>query len=276
MSGAGTVEFIADGVERAAARRLLVHGDEHAASGRASGHRSHHRARSGRMAVPRRRRRGAAARRRTRCRSTAMRSRRGSMPRIRSAASCRRPAGWSRWNSRRRGHPGRHRRRDGQRGHAFLRSDDRQADRARADARASARPACAARSSARSSPVRAPMWRSSRRSAAPAEFRAGTSTPVSSSAIAAALGAVPKGVDRAAAAFGAARLLEQDRERIARNLDRAPDAPASPWDAADGFQLSGARASAIAGPGRWRADARPRWHSVRPRKRCCGRRGRRP
>ena len=68
--------------ERAAAGRLLVHGDEHAAAGRASGDRGDHRARSGRMAVPRRRRREAAARRRTTCRSTATRSRRGSMPRI--------------------------------------------------------------------------------------------------------------------------------------------------------------------------------------------------
>ena len=81
---------------RAAAGRLLVHGDEHAAAGRASGDRGGHRARSGRMAVPRRRRRARCRSRRTRCRSTAMRSRRGFMPKIRSAASCRRPAGWSR------------------------------------------------------------------------------------------------------------------------------------------------------------------------------------
>src|SRR4029078_3254736 len=30
--------------------------------------------------------------------------------------------------------------------------------------------------------------------------------------------------------------------RSGRSLERAPDAPASPWDATDGFQLSGARA----------------------------------
>jgi 3-methylcrotonyl-CoA carboxylase alpha subunit len=48
-------------------------------------------------------------------------------------------------------------------------------------------------------------------------------------------------VDRAAAAFGAARLLARDLARIGQSLDRAPDAPASPWDATDGFQLSGTR-----------------------------------
>ena len=51
--------------------------------------------------------------------------------------------------------------------------------------------------------------------------------------------------DRAAAAFGAAELLARDMARIAQNLDRAPDAPASPWDATDGFQLSGPRAIAM-------------------------------
>jgi 3-methylcrotonyl-CoA carboxylase alpha subunit len=52
-------------------------------------------------------------------------------------------------------------------------------------------------------------------------------------------------MDRAAAAFGAARLLAQDIARIDRNLDRASDTPASPWDATDGFQLSGARTLAV-------------------------------
>ena len=47
--------------------------------------------------------------------------------------------------------------------------------------------------------------------------------------------------DRAAAAFGAAELLAREIVRIGQSLDRAPDAPASPWDATDGFQLSGAR-----------------------------------
>jgi 3-methylcrotonyl-CoA carboxylase alpha subunit len=48
------------------------------------------------------------------------------------------------------------------------------------------------------------------------------------------------GLDRAAAALGAARLLTQDMARIA-SLARLPDAPASPWDASDGFQLGGRR-----------------------------------
>jgi 3-methylcrotonyl-CoA carboxylase alpha subunit len=49
------------------------------------------------------------------------------------------------------------------------------------------------------------------------------------------------GLDRAAAAFGAARLLAQETARVTGNIDRPPDAPASPWDASDGFQLSGRR-----------------------------------
>ena len=91
-AGAGTVEFIADGAAGAAARRLLVHGDEHAASGRASGDRGDYRPRSGRMAVPGCRRRNAAVHASRRCRSRATRSRRAFMPRIRSAVFCLRPA----------------------------------------------------------------------------------------------------------------------------------------------------------------------------------------
>jgi 3-methylcrotonyl-CoA carboxylase alpha subunit len=51
--------------------------------------------------------------------------------------------------------------------------------------------------------------------------------------------------DRAAAAFGAAELLARDVARIGQRLDRAPDAPASPWDTTDGFQLSGPRATTL-------------------------------
>jgi 3-methylcrotonyl-CoA carboxylase alpha subunit len=47
--------------------------------------------------------------------------------------------------------------------------------------------------------------------------------------------------DRAAAAFGAAELLARETARIGESLDGAPDAPASPWDATDGFQFSGPR-----------------------------------
>jgi len=50
----------------------------------------------------------------------------------------------------------------------------------------------------------------------------------------------PDAPDRAAAALGAARLLAQETDRIARTREGF-DAPASPWDATDGFQLSGAR-----------------------------------
>jgi 3-methylcrotonyl-CoA carboxylase alpha subunit len=52
-------------------------------------------------------------------------------------------------------------------------------------------------------------------------------------------------MDRAAAGFGAARLVALEMDRISRNLDRDPQAPASPWDTIDGFQLSGPRQSAI-------------------------------
>jgi 3-methylcrotonyl-CoA carboxylase alpha subunit len=55
----------------------------------------------------------------------------------------------------------------------------------------------------------------------------------------AALGAVPQGLDRAAAARGAQTLIEQQRTRI--DAARGPDDPSSPWDGADAFQLSGAR-----------------------------------
>jgi 3-methylcrotonyl-CoA carboxylase alpha subunit len=52
-------------------------------------------------------------------------------------------------------------------------------------------------------------------------------------------------IDRAAAAFGAARLLVQDLARIRHHLSREPDAPPSPWDAVDAFQLSGIRQSVM-------------------------------
>jgi 3-methylcrotonyl-CoA carboxylase alpha subunit len=54
------------------------------------------------------------------------------------------------------------------------------------------------------------------------------------------LGAVAQEVDRAAAAQGAASLLAREAERLAAKRD--PQAPLSPWDATDGFQLSGPRA----------------------------------
>jgi 3-methylcrotonyl-CoA carboxylase alpha subunit len=59
----------------------------------------------------------------------------------------------------------------------------------------------------------------------------------------AALGAVPQGLDRAAAARGAQALIEQQRTRI--DAARGPDEPPSPWDGGDAFQLSGARRLAL-------------------------------
>jgi 3-methylcrotonyl-CoA carboxylase alpha subunit len=55
------------------------------------------------------------------------------------------------------------------------------------------------------------------------------------------LGAVPQGLDRAAAALGAQALLARESLRIATFHVCEPDEPTSPWDAADGFQLAGAR-----------------------------------
>ena len=57
------------------------------------------------------------------------------------------------------------------------------------------------------------------------------------------LGAVPQGLDRAAAALGAQTLIERERARIA--AAREPDEPPSPWDGGDAFQLSGARRLAL-------------------------------
>jgi 3-methylcrotonyl-CoA carboxylase alpha subunit len=53
------------------------------------------------------------------------------------------------------------------------------------------------------------------------------------------LGAEPRGLDRAAVAFGAQKLLALEQARVLEPSD--PDEPASPWDATDAFQLSGAR-----------------------------------
>jgi 3-methylcrotonyl-CoA carboxylase alpha subunit len=61
----------------------------------------------------------------------------------------------------------------------------------------------------------------------------------------AALGAVPQGLDRAAAALGTQKLVERESARIAAVFEREPDAPASPWDSGGAFQLSGARRLAL-------------------------------
>jgi 3-methylcrotonyl-CoA carboxylase alpha subunit len=59
------------------------------------------------------------------------------------------------------------------------------------------------------------------------------------------LGAQPQGIDRAAAALGAQTLLARERTRILSSAERPPDEPPSPWDVADGFQISGARRLAL-------------------------------
>jgi 3-methylcrotonyl-CoA carboxylase alpha subunit len=59
------------------------------------------------------------------------------------------------------------------------------------------------------------------------------------------LGALPQGLDRAAAALGAKKLLDRQTTRIGLSSAREPDEPASPWDSRDGFQLSGARRLAL-------------------------------
>ena len=126
---AGTVEFIVD----AGGGRFLLHGDEHAPAGRASGHRDGDRARSGRVAAARRRRRAAAAARRTqlavraatrsRCASTPKIPTQGFLP---STGTLDAPAPAGRGRRDVRIDSGVRRRRHG---HDLLRSDDRQADR---------------------------------------------------------------------------------------------------------------------------------------------------
>jgi len=55
------------------------------------------------------------------------------------------------------------------------------------------------------------------------------------------LGAVPQGLDRAAAALGAQGLLVQLQSRALVVGEDEPDQPVSPWDETDAFQLSGRR-----------------------------------
>jgi 3-methylcrotonyl-CoA carboxylase alpha subunit len=75
------------------------------------------------------------------------------------------------------------------------------------------------------------------------EFRAGS---FDTGFIERSMKALDGGADvRAAAALGAATILARDMERIGQNLDRGADAPPSPWDATDGFQLTGRRVSIL-------------------------------
>ncbi len=62
------------------------------------------------------------------------------------------------------------------------------------------------------------------------------------------LGAVPQPLDPAAVAFGAARLMDGERARIASAAEReadTPPSPVSPWDSVDAFQFSGKRTLAL-------------------------------
>jgi 3-methylcrotonyl-CoA carboxylase alpha subunit len=59
------------------------------------------------------------------------------------------------------------------------------------------------------------------------------------------LGATPKGPDSAAIALGAEKLLALEDARIVASRDRESEEPASPWDSADAFQLSGIRRLAL-------------------------------
>ena len=94
--GAGTVEFLVEGGALAADGALVLHRDEHAPAGRASGDGGDHGARSRGVAAAGGggREAAAVAERRSPCRATP--SRRGSTPRTRPRAFCRRPGASSR------------------------------------------------------------------------------------------------------------------------------------------------------------------------------------
>jgi len=55
------------------------------------------------------------------------------------------------------------------------------------------------------------------------------------------LGAAPQALDRAGVALAAQKLLARERARVDASIEREPDQPASPWEAADAWQLAGTR-----------------------------------
>jgi 3-methylcrotonyl-CoA carboxylase alpha subunit len=59
------------------------------------------------------------------------------------------------------------------------------------------------------------------------------------------LGAAPQALDRAGVALAAQKLLARERARIDASIEREPDQPASPWEAADAWQLAGTRRLAL-------------------------------
>ena len=135
----------------------------------------------------------------------------------------------------------RYRRGGRQRGEPVLRSDARQADRAWRNARRGARPPGRARSS--STIVLGPRSNLGFLAAlarAPA-FRQGDFDTGFIDRHLAELGAAPQPLDKAAVALAAEKLIAHERARIETTFAREADRPASPWDAGDGFQLSGSR-----------------------------------
>jgi 3-methylcrotonyl-CoA carboxylase alpha subunit len=61
----------------------------------------------------------------------------------------------------------------------------------------------------------------------------------------AALGAVAQEPDRASAVTGVAQLLAREAKRIVARVRSSSEESVSPWDSADGFQLSGARVVSV-------------------------------
>ncbi len=59
------------------------------------------------------------------------------------------------------------------------------------------------------------------------------------------LGAAPQALDRAGVALAAQKLLARERARVDASIEREPDQPASPWEAADAWQLAGTRRLAL-------------------------------
>ena len=213
-------------------RRLLLHGDEHAAAGRASGDRGGDRARPGRMAAAGRGRRAAAAPPGRDRAARPCRSRRASTPRIRRPASGRRPAG----SGRRRfpsgaGHPRRCRRRSRDRSSA--RYYDSMLAKVIAHGADRARGAGAARRGARprpASPGRRPISPS-----CPPSSRHPDSAPAAS---------IPASSTASSTRSSARRSTRRLRPAPSRNGSRAkrgasPARRAGPWARTDAFELGG-------------------------------------
>ena len=119
-------------------------------------------------------------------------------------------------------HPRRQRRRTRRRGHALLRSDDRQADRARAEHATSLCIGLPMRSITRSSPACAPTSLSRRHSAARQASATARSIPALSIAIWPPSARCRSEPDHAAAALGVARLLDGEAADQSAARDQRP------------------------------------------------------